>query len=171
MEPLVALKAQYCERMDGKQWDRWAALFTDDAVMQFGPSAERAVRGRDEIKKLVSGQLRRGESLHEVWNPDVTELEPGRVRVVWEMRDRADTPLYALRGRGFYEDEYVQTSEGWRIAKVRLHRTAVDLQPRSPVMKAILWLHERGWLARVAPGAGRALSDALHVGLGEGERP
>jgi hypothetical protein len=101
----------------------------------------------------------------------VTELEPGRVRVVWEMRDRADTSLYALRGKGFYEDEYVETPAGWKIAKVRLHRTGVDLQPRSPLMKGILWLHDRGWLGRLAPSAGAALGDALHVGLAEGERP
>mgnify|MGYP001822846662 CR=1 FL=1 len=171
MQAIVALKAQYCERMDGKAWDRWAALFTDDAVMQFGPSEARAVRGRNEIKKLVSRQLRRGESLHEVWNPDITELEPGRVRVVWEMRDRADTALYALRGRGFYEDEYVETPNGWKIAKVRLHRTGVDLRPRSTLMKGILWMHDRGWLARLVPSAGAALGDALYVGLAEGERP
>jgi 3-phenylpropionate/cinnamic acid dioxygenase small subunit len=171
MQAIVALKAQYCERMDGKEWDRWASLFTDDAVMQFGPSAEAAVQGREAIKKLVSRQLKRGESLHEAWNPEVTELEPGRVRVVWEMRDRATTPLYALRGEGFYEDEYVETSGGWRIAKVRLHRRAVDLQPRSAAMGAILWLQERGWLGRIVPSAGRALGDALYVGLGPGERP
>ena len=171
MHAIVALKAQYCQRMDGKAWDRWASLFTDDAIMQFGPSEGRAVRGRKAIKRLVSRQLRRGESLHEVWNPDITEVTPGRVRVVWEMRDRADTALYALRGQGFYEDEYVETQDGWKIAKVRLHRTGVDLKPRSSLMKGILWLHARGLLRRLVPPAGDALSDALHVGLSPGERP
>ena len=171
MQAAFDLKAQYCARMDGKEWDRWASLFTDDATMQFGPSAEAAVHGRDAIKSLVSRQLRRGASLHEVSDPELSELDEARVRVVWAMRDNVDTPLYALRGRGFYEDEYVKTTQGWKIARVRLHRSAVDLQPRSPVMRLILWLHERGWLARIAPGAGRALADALHVGLGEGQRP
>jgi hypothetical protein len=171
MQAIVALKAQYCERMDGKEWDRWASLFTDDAVMQFGPSADAAVHGRNAIQRLVSRQLKRGESLHEAWNPEVTELEPGRVRVVWEMRDRATTALYTLRGEGFYEDEYLETPSGWRIAKVRLHRRAVDLQPRSAAMRTILWLHDRGWLGRIVPSAGRALGDALHVGLGPEERP
>jgi 3-phenylpropionate/cinnamic acid dioxygenase small subunit len=171
MEAIVALKAQYCEWMDGKEWDRWASLFTDDAVMQFGPSEQGAVHGRDAIKKLVSRQLRRGSSLHQAWEPEVRELGPGRLRVVWQMRDRAQTSLYSLRGEGFYEDEYVETSEGWKIDRVRLHRTAVDLQPRSAIMRAVFWLHERGWLARLVPSADRALSDALHVGLRAGECP
>ena len=171
MDAVVALKAQYCQRMDGKAWDRWASLFTDDAIMQFGPSEKRAVHGRHAIKRLVSWQLRRGESLHEVWDPEITELTPGRLRVVWEMRDRADTALYSLRGRGFYEDEYVETPHGWKIAKVRLHRTEVDLRPRSRLMAAILWLHQRDLLRRLLPPAGHALGDALHVGLADGERP
>ena len=171
MQAIVDLKAQYCGRMDDKEWDRWASLFVDDATMQFGPSAEAAVHGRNAIKSLVSRQLRGGHSLHEVRNAELSELSGARVRVVWEMTDRVETPRYTLRGRGFYEDEYVETAQGWKIARVRLHRSAVDLQPRSPIMRAILWLHERGWLARIAPGAGRALADALHVGLGEGQRP
>ena len=29
MEGIAGLKTRYCEWLDGKQWDRWASLFTD----------------------------------------------------------------------------------------------------------------------------------------------
>ena len=59
MQAIVALKAQYCERMDGKEWDRCASLFTYDAVMQFSPSEAAALHVRDAIQLLVSSNLKR----------------------------------------------------------------------------------------------------------------
>jgi hypothetical protein len=96
---------------------------------------------------------------------------PGRLRVVWEMKDRVQTPLYDLDGAGFYEDHYVQTDDGWKIAGVRLHRNKVDLRPKSPIMWVILWMHENGWLRQLSGSADQALGEALHVGLAPGERP
>lgn len=171
MEGIVALKNQYCERLDGKQWDRWAELFMEDAVMQVGPSADAAVRGRAAIKRLLARQLRRARTHHQVWNPEVTEEGEGRVRVVWDMHDRVNTPLYELDGAGFYEDRYVQTDDGWKIASVRLHRSKVELRPRSRTMRVVLWAHARGWLRRLSRQADGMLSDALYVGLAPGQRP
>jgi len=96
---------------------------------------------------------------------------PGRLRVVWEMKDRVQTPLYDLDGAGFYEDHYVQTGDGWKIAGVRLHRNKVELRPKSPIMRAILWMHENGWLRQLSRSADQALGEALHVGLAPGQKP
>jgi 3-phenylpropionate/cinnamic acid dioxygenase small subunit len=170
-EAIASLKASYCQSLDGKQWDRWGSLFTEDAVLQLGPSADAAVRGRAAIQRLLARQLRGARTRHEATNPEMLEQRPGRVRVVWEMKDSVETPLYVLDGAGFYEDRYVQTSEGWRIAALRLHRTKVELRPKSFVMRALLWMHARGWLSRLAPGADRLLSEALYVGLEPGQRP
>ena len=167
----IALKAAYCERLDAKDWDGWAALFTADAMMQVGPDPGSAVLGRDAIRRLLKQQLRGAQTLHRATEPEVEEEGPGRVRVVWAMRDRVSTPLYLLEGRGFYEDRYVQTDDGWRIAGVRLHRSRVDLRPKSRLMRAILRMHRNGWLRRLAPKADRMLGEALHIGLEEGERP
>jgi len=170
-EAIASLKASYCESLDGKQWDRWASLFTEDAVLQLGPSAAALVRGRAAIRKLLTRQLRGARTHHEATKPEVREEGPGRVRVVWEMRDSVETPLYVLDGAGFYEDRYVQTREGWKISALRLHRTKVELRPKSFLMRALLSMHSSGWLARLAPGADRMLSEALHVGLEPGQRP
>lgn len=171
MEGIAGLKTHYCEWLDGKQWDRWASLFAEDAVMQVGPSVDAAVRGRAAIKELLARQLKHARTLHQAWEPEVTEEGPGRVRVVWRMRDRVQTPLYVLEGAGFYEDRYVQTDDGWKIAGVRLHRNKVDLRPESLPMRAILWMHSTGWLKRLSSRADRTLGEALYVGLGPEERP
>jgi hypothetical protein len=87
------------------------------------------------------------------------------------MKDRVETPLYVLEGGGFYEDRYVRSDDGWKIASVRLHRNKVDLRPKSMIMRAILRMHASGWLARLSDNADRTLAEALHVGLVPGERP
>ncbi len=170
-EAIASLKASYCESLDGKQWDRWASLFTEDAVLQLGPSADAAVPGRTAIRRLLTRQLRGARTHHEATNPEMHEQRPGRVRVVWEMKDSVETPLYVLDGAGFYEDRYLHTREGWKISALRLHRSKVELRPKSFVMRALLSMHARGWLARLAPGADRMLSEALYVGLEPGQRP
>jgi hypothetical protein len=102
---IASLKAHYCQWLDGKEWDRWASLFTEDAIMQVGPTGEAAVRGRSAIQKLLTRQLKRARTLHQVWEPEVTVESSVCQRVVWEMKDRVETPLYVLEGGGFYEPE------------------------------------------------------------------
>lgn len=171
LDAVVALKSQYCQRLDSQHWDSWADLFTDDAVMQVGPNADSAVHGRRAIRRLLATQLRGAKTLHQARKPEIHEDGPGRVRVIWEMTDRVSTPLYLLEGAGFYEDRYVHTGDGWKIAGVRLHRSKVDLQPKSFLMRAILRMHQRGWLRRLSKSADRTLGEALYVGLAQGERP
>ena len=171
LEACVALKAQYCQRLDAQQWDQWADLFVDDSVMQVGPNPDSAVRGRRAIRRLLATQLRGAKTLHRVREPEIHGEGPGRVRVVWRMTDRVSTPLYLLEGAGFYEDRYVHTGDGWKITSVRLHRSRVDLQPKSLLMRAILWMHHNSWLGRLSKSADRTLREALYVGLAEGERP
>ena len=168
---IASLKAHYCQWLDGKEWERWASLFAEDAIMQVGPSAGAARRGRAAIKKLVSGQLQRARTLHRAWDPEVSTEASGGVRVVWQMQDRVETPLYVLEGAGFYEDRYVQCDARWKIASVRSHRSKVELRPKSMIMRAILWMHAGGWLARLSHSADQTLGEALHVGLAAGERP
>jgi hypothetical protein len=171
LEAAQTLKSQYCQYLDGKDWARWSALFTDDATMQVGPNADSAVVGREPIRRLLARQLKQSTTKHIARNPAVREEQPGRIRVVWEMTDRVETPLYLLDGAGFYEDRYVRDDDGWKIAGVRLHRNKVDLQPKSFVMRAILWMHRNGWLKRLSASADRTLGEALYVGLAPGERP
>lgn len=100
MEAIVALKTHYCEWLDGKQWDRWASLFTEGAVMQVGPSADAAIRGRAAVKKLLARQLKGARTRHQAWDPKISEEGLGRLRVVWRMKDSIQTPLYHLEGAG-----------------------------------------------------------------------
>lgn len=171
LENVVDVKARYCRLLDAKDWARWSALFLRDATLQFGPSSEAVVRGRDAIERLLSRQLRSATTLHEARDPELREDGLGRVRIVWRMKDRVETPLYLLEGAGFYEDVYAETPVGWRIASLRLHRSKVSLTPKNFIMRSVLNAHRSGWLARIVPGANRTLDQALHVSLRPGQRP
>ncbi|MEM8607835.1 MAG: nuclear transport factor 2 family protein [Myxococcota bacterium] len=171
LEDVVGVKSRYCRFLDTQDWARWSALFLPDATLQMGPSQEAIVHGRDEIEALLRSQLRKASTLHQVRDPELREEGLGRVRIIWRMKDRVETPLYLLEGAGFYDDVYVQTPEGWRIESLRLHRTKVAFTPKSFVMKSVLNAHRNGLLRYLSPSADRTLGEALHVGLRPGQRP
>lgn len=168
---VVDLKARYCKWLDAKDWDRWTALFMPTATLQVGPSRASAIHGRDAIRKLLTRQLKHAKTHHQARDPELREEVSGRIRVVWRMKDRVETPLYLLQGAGFYEDTYEETDAGWKIASVRLHRSQVDLHPKSLVMRGVLRAHRAGILKRLSLSADRTLGEALYVGLAPGERP
>ncbi|MGB5809340.1 MAG: nuclear transport factor 2 family protein [Polyangiales bacterium] len=171
LENVVDVKSRYCRLLDCKDWDGWAALFLPNATMQIGPSRDAAIVGRARIRAFLMGQLRRATTLHQVRDPELREDGPGRVRIVWRMKDRVESPLYLLEGAGFYEDVYEQTRDGWRIASVRLHRSRVTLQPKTLLMRTVISAHQSGLLRLLSPSADRTLGQAMHVGLSPGQRP
>ena len=97
---VAALKSRYCQWLDGQQWDRWPSLFNEDATLQVGPNAASAVHGRRAIRQLLKAQLRGAKTLHQVHDPEMPEVGPAEVRVVWRMSHRVSTPLYLLEGAG-----------------------------------------------------------------------
>ena len=122
------VKARYCRFLDSKQWDSFAGLFTDDAILDVvdagGPPA---VQGRDNVLALVKVSVETAKTAHQVHNPEIA-FDGETAEVIWAMQDRV---VYAeghgLVGYGHYTERYRKQGGVWKIAHLKLTRLHVDL--------------------------------------------
>ncbi|GGC19116.1 bile-acid 7-alpha-dehydratase [Novosphingobium marinum] len=141
IEAIRRLKARYFRLMDEKDWAGLRGLFADDIHFDvrggLGPSKkddtydEPAIEGADEAVAFLRNALDAVVSIHQGFMPEISIGEEGRASGVWAMADiiRAPegAPFRELRGYGHYHEEYVRAADGWKIARLRLTRLAVDI--------------------------------------------
>ncbi len=128
IEEIKQLKARYFRLMDTKQWKMWAQVFTEDAVLQWGPNDGDVFTTRDQIVKGVSHVLREATTCHHGHMPEIAIEGSERARGIWAMYDSVETPQYLLNGFGHYEEEYRKVDGAWRIHRLKLTRLREDRQ-------------------------------------------
>jgi ketosteroid isomerase-like protein len=122
---IVAVAVGYCFALDTHDWARLREVFTPDATANLGLPEQQV--GIDEIIERISSALSGlDDSQHLVSNHEVVVtgdtathrcyLQAQHIRAVPDA-----SPLYMVAGR--YEDEFVRTSDGWRIS----HRTLTTM--------------------------------------------
>lgn len=118
---IVQLTIDYCWALDSGHWDGLRGLFTPDATADLGAGGQRGI---DEIIARVSSALGPlDDSQHLVSNHQIDldgRQATGRCYLqAQHIRAGADGgDLYTVGGR--YEDRYVRTDAGWRIAERRI---------------------------------------------------
>ncbi len=126
IEEIHQLKARYFRLMDTKDWDGFAGLFTDDAVMD----ADGYVgEGREAIVAFLRDVLDGVVTTHHGHMPEITITGPDTATGVWAMFDYLTfpgDPAPGFRGYGHYHEEYGREPDGWRIHRVRLTRLRMD---------------------------------------------
>jgi 3-phenylpropionate/cinnamic acid dioxygenase small subunit len=120
------LKARYCRLLDTKDWDGWAALFTEDCEIDTRPAGGTLEKGRDTFVAMVRHSLADARTAHQIHSPEVT-FHGDSAEVVWAMQDRVVKDSFALTGYGHYHETYVRSADGWKIAKQTLSRLIVDM--------------------------------------------
>ena len=113
----------YCFHFDNNEPEAVAALFTADAVVDYGPEATTIV-GADAIAATIGVGLERTfvATSHHVSNIQIDFDDPEHARSVsylyaWH-RYVDGSPDGELWGR--YLHRFVRTSEGWRISELVL---------------------------------------------------
>lgn len=124
------LKARYCRLLDTKDWDAWAALFTEDCEIDTRGAGGTLERGRDRFVAMVRRSLADAKTAHQVHSPEIA-IEGDSATVTWAMQDRVVKDAFALTGYGHYHENCVRTADGWKIARQRLSRLIVDME-RAP---------------------------------------
>lgn len=133
----------YAYHFDRNEPDAVAALFTDDAVIDYGPEVA-PIRGRDEIASRIAPGLNEifAASSHHISNTTVTfdgaDAATGMAYVYAWVRYRNGSPDANMWGQ--YHCRFRRTAEGWRIAELVLkvagvtnfHRSAVHPIGRQP---------------------------------------
>jgi 3-phenylpropionate/cinnamic acid dioxygenase small subunit len=112
---------EYARVFDEGDHDAMADLFTEDARIDYGPALGGVMHGRDAIRAWLRGiylfaKTSHHVSNHQIWFEDDDAARGVCYVLAWhEWSD--DRPNSVLYGR--YEDRYLRTSEGWRIAERR----------------------------------------------------
>ena len=122
------LKARYCRCLDTKDWDGYAAVYTEDAILDTSPSGGLRVEGRDAAIAYVRSSISEDTiTTHHVHAPEI-EIHGDTATGVWAMQDRNIWPNgRKLLGFGHYHERYVRIGGSWRIAESRLTRINMEL--------------------------------------------
>ena len=122
------LKARYCRSLDTKDWDGYAALFTDDFVLDTSGSGGQRIAGRDDAVAYVRSSISADTiTTHHVHTPEI-EVDGDAATGIWAMQDRNIWPTgRKLLGFGHYHERYRRVAGEWRISESRLTRINMEL--------------------------------------------
>jgi ketosteroid isomerase-like protein len=116
------LMSTYCFHVDNCEFDKFAALFTEDAVFDVGPAK---LVGREAIRELISSTIpRKGEgparkhcTMNHVIRVNGSEAQADSYIVVVREADNGIIPVLA----GRYEDLLVKERGEWRFKARKIH--------------------------------------------------
>jgi 3-phenylpropionate/cinnamic acid dioxygenase small subunit len=111
------LLVRYASGIDRRDWPLFRTVFAEDCQLDYGEIG--AWNGIDAVAEFMEKvHATAGHTMHRLSNIAVT-LDGGRAQA----RTYIDGLIMAAGNRsgvnaiGFYDDEIVRTSEGWRIAR------------------------------------------------------
>jgi hypothetical protein len=122
------LKARYCRCLDTKDWQGYAEVFADDAVLDTSPSGGLTIAGRDALVAYVRSSISEDTiTTHHIHAPEIA-IDGDTATGIWAMQDRNIWPNgRKLLGFGHYHERYVRTADGWRIAESSLTRINMEM--------------------------------------------
>ena len=133
IEEIRQLKARYFRFLDTKDWEGWANVFPEDAVLETPLTTAEPVHGRAAIVETFRSRL--GDNVitvHHGHSSEITIIDQRTARGIWAMDDRqtisnpANDGPNSKRGFGHYVESYRLDEDGeWRIAALRLVRLDV----------------------------------------------
>lgn len=122
IDQICQLKYRYLRTLDTKAWDEFAACFLPEATGDYNGLAfpDRAALVSYMRENLDEGIL----TMHQAHHPEIVvdgDVATGR----WYLQDKVIVPAHSfmLEGAAFYDDRYVRTPGGWRVAHTGYRRT------------------------------------------------
>ena len=125
LEEIRQLKARYSYLLDTKQWEAWAALFTED--FRWATENDLAVEGRDAFVEMVRSSIDEVPTVHQFHAPVLEILSPSTASGLWPMFDYVQFPGTPLQGYGYYHETYRLGSDGWQLSTQYLSRLRMDV--------------------------------------------
>ncbi len=136
IEDIRVVKARYCRLLDSKDWSGFAALFTEDAVMDVREdTGNPPITGVAAIIAQVRFAVDAAATSHQVHTPEIGLDGQDAARGIWAMQDRVvwqkgKSPIpgvASITGYGQYHETYRREDGIWKIASLRLSRFHVDM--------------------------------------------
>jgi uncharacterized protein (TIGR02246 family) len=125
IEAIKQLRARYSRAIDTHDWELLSASLAEDARLSTDGGVNE---GREKIVAAVSGALATATTLHHQHTPEIEITGPETATGMWAMQDIVHIGTFVLRGWGHYSEEYVRTTEGWKIKSSTLPRVRVDTE-------------------------------------------
>ncbi|EON98415.1 putative bile acid 7-alpha dehydratase protein [Phaeoacremonium minimum UCRPA7] len=118
IEDLRRLKFDYTWHLDNKDWAAFKECFTEDFAFE-GTGLQLT---QEDFIATVRNALDPLETSHELHQHQFDFDGPDRAKGIWRLRDHLVAPgrRSEFRGRAVYEETYVWTGRGWRIASTNL---------------------------------------------------
>ena len=135
IELVKRLKYRYLRCLDQKLWDELGSCFTADAVAEYSGGKYRH-EGAEAIVAWISNAMGSTGMLtsHCCHHPEI-DIDGDTATGTWALEDvvvHTDFDV-TIRGSAFYEDSYVRTADGWRIAYTGYKRTYEEMFPRAGI--------------------------------------
>lgn len=138
---ILAIEGAYGPAYDGRQPERWAALFTEDGVYEAraveGLPAGNRVQGRENLARFCREEPLGG--MHFINIPDITLTEDtARVRAHFQYSAQGPDALGGIQSRsvhGYYDSLYEKADGNWHIGHrvtnylQAVRSTALDYRP------------------------------------------
>ena len=122
---ILETKYAYCRYADDNDHEGMLSVMTDDCVVDYIPGGEATLRGKTELRAMLVEFLGNVVSgWHLIGNPEFHFESADRVAVkayMYSWQRFKGHPMTADCHRwGRYEDLFVRTDTGWKIAQLRL---------------------------------------------------
>ncbi|MBT4160749.1 MAG: nuclear transport factor 2 family protein [Gammaproteobacteria bacterium] len=137
IESIKNLRNLYCHFFDGQFPEEMAALFTEDAICEFGPDYGGDWVGREQIHKNFADWMKKEGPqygvMHSVTNPWIRMIDDETANGRWYLHDLRTTEGFEnpLILYGIYDDVYKKIDGEWLI-----HQTRIDfLWPKRYIME------------------------------------
>jgi hypothetical protein len=131
------LKYRYCRLLDQKRFDELGQLLTDDCTVSYGGGAI-TLQGRTNVTAYLHKAMGDTRILtsHLVSHPEI-EVQGDDATASWALVDVVihQQTGYAIRGASYYDDRYVRTPDGWRIAHTGYRRLFEEIAKRPEGVK------------------------------------
>jgi len=126
IEAIKQLKARYFRMMDTKNWDGFAAVFTDDVEIDTTEDGAGITHSLADFLPFLIKTIGEVTTVHHGHMPEITITSPTTATGVWAMEDELwwppGGPIAHLHGFGHYHETYEKTAGGWRIKTLKLTR-------------------------------------------------
>ena len=128
---IMNLKARHLRLGDTKEWDAYAAMLTDDFVLDISESGKvPVIHGRDAAVKQIRASCDSATTVHQAHSPEFA-INGDEALVTWVLHDRVvrapDQPSYTLYGYHF--DRWVRRNGEWKLAALRQTTQHLDVHP------------------------------------------
>lgn len=132
IEAIKQLKAFYCRCVDTKDWDGFATAVTDDITLQTEGGLKE---GRGAVIASLTRSLASATTVHQVHVAEIT-IDGDSAHAIFPMQDYVHMTFgessFTIRGFGHYVEDYVRTSDGWKLRRSELVRLHVDTEGELP---------------------------------------